>query len=125
MRSSQTPAALHAALQFVISAQMPSEHRAVLIEVLTQTLRDQEAATLRRQTEQAGPEWQAHEVSQLQSFLQGKVAKGWQHADEWVMHLAAQLHRDPKSVRAKANELGLGAAVDYRVAKASVQSPDE
>jgi hypothetical protein len=125
MRSSQTPAALHSALQFVISAQMPSEHRAVLIEVLTQTLRDLEATSVRRLAEQTGREWQEHEIVQLQSFLQGKVAKGWQHADEWVMHLAAQLHRDPKAVRAKAAELGLGAAVDYRVAKASVPAADE
>lgn len=125
MRSSQAPAALHSALRFVISAQMPAEHRAVLIEVLTQTLRDQEAASIRLLAEQPGAEWQAHEVDQLQSFLQGKVAKGWQHADEWVMHLAAQLHRDPKTIRAKAAELGLGAAVDYRVAKAATQSPGE
>jgi hypothetical protein len=33
------------------------------------------------------------------------------------MHVAAQLHRAPDSVRGKAAELGLGAAVDYQIAK--------
>jgi hypothetical protein len=33
------------------------------------------------------------------------------------MHVAAQLHRSPDSVRTKAAELGLGAAVDYQIAK--------
>jgi hypothetical protein len=33
------------------------------------------------------------------------------------MHLAAQLHRHPGSVRDKAIELGFGAAVDYRFSK--------
>ena len=32
------------------------------------------------------------------------------------MQVAAQLHRAPDSVRTKAAELGLGAAVDYQVA---------
>ena len=105
---------------------MPSEHKAVLIEVLTQRLRDQEAAYLRGQAaEQAGEEWQPHEVTQLQTFLQGKIAKGWQHADESLMFLAAQLHRDPRSVRTKAMELGLGAGVDFRVAKVVKRAQEE
>ncbi len=76
---------------------MPAEHKATLIEVLTQTLRD--------------------EVLQLKAFLHGRAARSWQHADECVMHLAAQLHRDPASIRDKATELGLGVAVDYRFAR--------
>jgi len=35
------------------------------------------------------------------------------------------LHRDPQSVRDKATELGMGAAVDYRFAKTIKQARDE
>jgi hypothetical protein len=126
MRDSQTPAALNAALRFVLADEMPAQHKAVLIEVLTQALRNQESAHLREQAaEQAGGEWQADEVLQLESFLKGKVATSWQHADELAMHLAVLLHRDPKSVRTKADELGLGASVDYRSARAFVQRRDQ
>ncbi len=119
MRNSQRPAALHAALQFVLAANMPAEHKATLIEVLTQAVRDHEAAELHREAAaaQSQGEWHEHEIEQLKSFLQGRTARSWQHADECVMHLSAQLHRDPGSVRRKATELGLGTAVDYRFAK--------
>jgi hypothetical protein len=125
VNSSEHIAAMHAALRFVLRAEIPAEHRAVLIEVLTQSIRQQEAETLRRQEEtaSASKEWMEHELTQLRSFLHGKVARGWQPADEYVMHLAAHLHRDPKTVRAKAIELGLGAAVDYRIAKMTEQGP--
>lgn len=97
---------------------MLSEHKATLIEVLTQALRDDEAAEAHREAvAQAQGEWQEHEIAQLKSFLHGRTARSWQHADECVMNLAAQLHRDPGSVRHKATELGLGTAVDYRFAK--------
>jgi len=97
---------------------MPSEHKATLIEVLTQAARDDEAAELHREAvARAQGEWQEHEVVQLKSFLHGRTATSWQHADECVMHVAAQLHRDPGAVRNKATEIGLGAAVDYGFAK--------
>ena len=119
MSHSTRAAALHSTLRFVISSDIAAEHKAILIEVLTQTLRAEEAASQRlKATEAMGAEWQAHEVVRLESFLHGKVAQSWQHADECVMHLAAQLHRDPQAVRAKANELGLSAGVDYRYAMA-------
>ena len=70
-------------------------------------------------------EWQEHEIVQLNSYLPGRIAKSWQHADECVMHLAAQLHRDPRSVRDKATELGFGAAVDYRFSKALKRASSE
>lgn len=118
MRNINRPAALHGALRFVIASDMPSEHKATLIEVLTQAVRDEEAAELHREAvAQAQGEWQEHEIVQLKTFLQGRTARSWQHADECVMHVAAQLHRDPGSVRQKATELGLGPAVDYRFAK--------
>lgn len=127
MNSSEQIAALQAALRFVLRAEIPAEHRAVLIEVLTRSIRQQEAESVRQQEEQASAstEWLEHEIAQLRSFLHGKVARGWQLADEQVMHVAAHLHRDPKTVRAKAIELGLGAAVDYRIAKMTEQGPAE
>ena len=97
---------------------MPADHKSTLIAVLTQAVRDEEAADLYRDSAaQVQGEWQEQEIVQLKSFLQGRTARSWQHADECVMHLAAQLHRDPGAVRHKATELGLGTAVDYRFAK--------
>ena len=118
MRGSHRPAALHAALRYVITSEMLAEHKATLIEVLTQALRDDEAAELHREAAlQAQGEWQEQEIVQLKSLLDGQAATSWQHADECVMRLAGQLHRDPESVRRKATELGLGCAVDYRFAR--------
>ena len=125
MRDSRRSAALQTALRFVTTSDFPSEHKAILIDVLTQALRDDETAELsRRVVAQAGAEWQEHELAHLRSFLQDRLARSWQHADEGVMQLAAQLHRDPQSVRDKATQLGLGASVDYRFAKA-VKPPRE
>ena len=111
-------AALHAALRFVITRDLPSEHKATLIEVLTQAIRDGEAAELHRQAAaQSRGEWQEDEILQLKSFLHGQTARSWQHADECVMQLATRLRRDPASVRLKATQLGLGPAVDYRLVR--------
>jgi hypothetical protein len=126
MRDSRTPEAMRAALQYLLSSDVPTEHKFVLIETLTQAMRDWDSADVRRQAaEQASGEWQPHETEQLQAFLQGRVANSWQQADELSVHLAAQLHRHPHDIRAKATELGLGVAVDYRLAKARVQAERE
>jgi hypothetical protein len=126
MQDSRRPAALHAALRFVITSDTLSDHKPILIEVLTQALRDDETAELSRHAvAKAGGEWHEHEIVQLKSFLEGRLARSWQHADECVMHLAAQLHRDPRSVRDKATQLGLGASVDFRFAKAIKQARGE
>jgi hypothetical protein len=127
VRDSRRAAALQSALQFVsTTSDVPSEHKVLLIEVLTQAMRDDESAELnRRAVAQAGAQWQEHEITHLKTFLQGRLANSWQHADEGVMHLAAQLHRDPKSVRDKATQLGLGGAVDFRYAKAMRQASGE
>jgi hypothetical protein len=126
VRDAHRSAALQAALQFVTASDMPSAHKVTLIEVLTQTMRDDETAELRRrEIAQAGDEWQEHEITHLKVFLQHRLAKSWQHADECLMQIAAQLHRDPRSVREKATQLGLGASVDYRFAKALQQSRGE
>lgn len=114
------PAALSEALQFVIASDMLSQHKATLIDVLTQAMRDESAAELRRRSAaQAHGEWREHEIAQLRSFLQDRTARNWQHADECLMQLASQLKRAPASVRSKAEELGLGAAVNYQLAKNS------
>ena len=126
MQDSSRSAALHAALRFVIASESGAEHKPILIDVLTQALRDDETAQLRRHAvAQASEEWQEHEIAQLTAFLQDRHARSWQHADESVMHLAAQLHRDPGAVRDKATQLGLGASVDYRFAKAIKQTRGE
>lgn len=126
MRDSRRLAALQAALRFVMTNDIGAEHKPILIDLLTQALRDDETAELSlRAVAQAGAEWQEHEIAQLTSFLHDRLARSWQHADESVMHLAAQLHRDPQSVRDKATQLGLGAAVDYRFAKAMQQGRGE
>lgn len=126
MRISNRPAALHAALRFVVTSDMPSEYKATLIEVLTQAVRDDEAAERYRESAaQAEGEWQEHEIVELKSFLHGQTVRSWQHADECVMQLATRLHRDPASVRHKATELGLGTAVDYRFVRQFKLSRDE
>jgi hypothetical protein len=126
MQDSRRTAALHAALRFVVISDTLSEHKAILIEALTQTLRaDAAVEHSQRQVAQAAGEWQDHEVAQMKSFLHDQPAKSWQHADECVMHLAAQLHRDPRAVRDKATQLGLGASVDFRFAKALQQARSE
>ena len=126
MRDPRRLAALHAALRFVITNETGAEHKPILIDVLTQALRDDETAELQqRALALARGEWQEHEIEHLTSFLHDRLAKSWQQADECVTHLAAQLHRDPQSVRDKATELGLGAAVDYRFAKKVKQARDE
>jgi hypothetical protein len=117
-RKQSRQVALHAALRFIVTSDMPAEHKATLIEVVTQALRDGEAFELHREAAAlTQSQWQEHEIAELKSFLQGRTARSWQHADECVMRLSAQLHRDPDSVRNKATELGLGMAVDYRLTK--------
>jgi hypothetical protein len=118
MRDIHSPIALREALQYVMSDDMPSEHRAVLIELLTAALRAQDAKRLEIVAAQPshGP-WQEEETLQLQSFLEGKTASSWQHADELLTHVSNRLGRDPHYVRRKATELGLGESVDFRLAQ--------
>lgn len=104
-------------MQFLIASDIPSEHKAVMIDALTEALRTSLQPPVVVAGTGTGP-WQAHETAQLEAFLEGKLANSWQHADELLMRVAAQLHRDPGDVRAKATELGFGVGVDYRLAKA-------
>ena len=118
MHDSVRPAALYAALKFVTGSSALSEHKAILVEVLLQALRDEEVTELHRQevARECG-EWQPDEIGLLQAFLKDRVAKSWQDADETVMHLATKLQRNPRSVREKATEVGLGISVDYAISK--------
>ena len=71
MQYSQRAAALSATLRFVIACDMPSQHKATLIDVLTQAMREESAAELRRHTvSRAQGEWRDHEIMELRSFLQ-------------------------------------------------------
>jgi hypothetical protein len=119
MRDVHSTAAQHAALQFVLSSDIPATHKAVLIDTLTAALRDQETQERATQfSDRAGASWSDEETSQLQTLLDGKTARSWQHADELLMNVANRLGRDPLSVRTKATDLGFGPSVDYRLAKA-------
>jgi len=126
MPDSQTQQALRAALQFVMTSDIPSQHKVVVVEALTQALRDLDAAAVQHQeAQQVSAQWQTHEIAKLHSLLDGKVANSWQQADELVMLLAAQLHRPAQDIRAKAIELGAGVAVDFQLAKARIQAERE
>jgi hypothetical protein len=117
MRDPRRPAAFQAALRYVMASDILAEHKATLIDVLQDALRAEETADIHRQAAaQAEGEWQDGEIVLLKGFLQDRIASSWQQADESVMYLAAQLRRDPRSVRDKATELGFGASVDYRLA---------
>lgn len=111
MRDAQ--AQIRDTLEYVMASAIPAQYKAVLIEALTQALRNQQDADDRRQSTQAGVAWDAQELVHLKTFLEGKVAKSWQHADELAMHLASQLHRSLGDVRTKAIELGFGASIVY------------
>ena len=118
MHDSARSATLYAALKFVTGSSALSEHRSILVEVLLQALRDEEATELNRQeVAREFREWQHDEIALLQVFLKDRVAKSWQDADEIVMRLATQLQRNPRSVREKATEVGLGISVDYGMSK--------
>jgi hypothetical protein len=123
MQTSDASAAARAALQYVLSADMPSEHKAVLIDLLTQALRDHDTNRMRQQAvlQEGERAWQEDETARLNSLLLGRIAKSWQNADELLMYAAAQLHRAPPEVRAKAIELGLGAGVDFSIARTHVR----
>jgi hypothetical protein len=98
VRDARRSAALQAALQFVATSDMPSAHKVTLIEVLTQTMRDDESAELRRrEIAQAGDEWQEHEITHLKVFLQHRLARSSQHADECLTRKDSE--REPQKAQ--------------------------
>jgi hypothetical protein len=126
MRDIHSTGSLQSALQFFMSSDIPSEHKAVVIELLTSALREQDVRRVEAvaSAHESGA-WQEDETLQMRTFLEGKTANSWQHADELLMHLANRLGRDPNYVRGKAMELGFGASVDYRMAKLSARAREE
>jgi hypothetical protein len=108
--------AKRAALHFVSSSDIPTEHKAVILEVLGESLRQDRCYIPAPAVERP---WEKDEETDVGSFLENKPARGWQHADEVVMALAARLHRSPIEVRRKATQLGFGACVDYRLARSA------
>jgi hypothetical protein len=119
MRDTRDITAIRETLRFVIDGEIPAQHKAILIDALAQALRA--ADETRRSAEIQGmtsEEWRPEEALVVEDALRGKVANSWQHADEVLMRLARGLHRRHDDVRRKATELGLGAAVDYALAKA-------
>jgi hypothetical protein len=126
MQDAREPAALRAALQYVVSSDIPSEHKAVLIEALTRALRAEDSERTARETaaEHTRSDWSPAEVQNLQSRLAGRVAKSWQDADEQLMQLAGELRRSTDDVRSKALEMGAGVGIDYRLAKERKEPED-
>jgi hypothetical protein len=118
MPDSNETVALREALQFLIASDMPMQHKRVLMETVTDALKAGQVAESRMATVQhVSLEWQPKDTEIVTAFLQNKVARSWQHADETLMWLASELHRRPDDVRTKAIELGLGMGIDYGLAK--------
>ena len=123
IRDAHSSAALEAALQFMMSSDIPSNHKAVVIELLTSALRNHETQHIEAvaSAHESVP-WQEADSERLKALLAGKVANSWQHADELLMQLANSLGRDSTTVRSKAIELGFGASIDFRLAKQAARN---
>lgn len=118
--------ALQAALQYVMSSDIPSEHKAVVIDLLTAALRNRDTQHIEAvASANESVVWQEVDTQKLKALLAGKVANSWQNADEVLMQLAKHLGRDPKTVRSKAIELGFGESVDFRLAKLHASAREE
>lgn len=118
MRDVQSLAAIRGTLQYVLSSDVPSEHKSILIDALTRMLRVEEAEVERLSgSDHATRSWQDHELNHLDRSLTNRVAKSWQDADETLVLIASQLQRHSAEVRVKAVERGFNAAVDFAVAK--------
>lgn len=119
MRDIHSAGALQAALHFIMtSSDIPSDHKAVMIDLLTAALRNRDVQHIEAvASANESVAWEEADTQQLKAMLTGKIANSWQHADELLMQLANGLHRDPGTVRSKAIELGFGESVDFRLAK--------
>ena len=115
MHNSDNEDAMQAALRFLLVSDMPADHKRLLIELVTDALRRRDAKQARDQAlERDVKPWTEDEVAQMTAFFEGKSARSWQHADEMVIALALQLHRDARDVREKAADIGFGAAVGFK-----------
>ena len=118
MRDVQKLTAIRGTLQYLLSSDVPSEHKSILIDALTRMLRSEEIEAQRQyRPELSMRTWQDHELDHLDRSLTNRVAKSWQDADETLVLIASQLQRHSADVRVKAVERGFDAAVDFAVAK--------
>jgi hypothetical protein len=114
------------ALHYLVTSDTPPQHKRILIQLVVEAMRDDETAVRHSASApEVDANWQPHEAKAIELFLQGRIARNWQHADEILMRLAAQLHRKPAQVRTKATELGFGAGVDYRLSQQQVSTDGE
>ena len=119
MQSQHPLTALREALQCLMRSDLPSRHKAVLIDAVVHTLIDRESAESAAKAEPKSRVWQERENEELRAVLEGRTARSWQEADELLTRSARKLGRPPDEVRQQAALLGLGAAVDYRQARAT------
>lgn len=112
-------------LQFLMSCEMPAQHKRILIEALTQTMRNEDDAADATAAGAIAPAWQPSEIERLSEFLRPRVAQNWQHADEALTRIAAELRRTPVDVASKARELGFASSIDFAVARRATQSKSD
>ena len=120
MRAEHSLTALREALQCLMRSDLPSAHKAVIIEAVTQTLSTRESQECAADSQPPPKAWEERDIEALRVLLEGRIAKSWQEADELLTRSARQLSRHPDEVREQAALLGLGVAVDYRQARAAV-----
>lgn len=120
MRSEHPLTALREALHCLMRSDLPSRHKAVLIDAVVHTLSDRESAERAADSQPKSQVWQERDNEELRAVLEGRTARSWQEADELLTRSARKLGRPPDEVRRQAALLGLGAAVDYRQARATV-----
>ena len=114
MRAQHSLTAVREALQCLMRSDLPSRHKAVLIDSVIGTLSDLEAALRAEQSTPQPAMWREREIEELRTLLAGRAAKSGQEADELLTRCARELHCAPSAVSEQAAMLGLSAAVDYR-----------
>src|SRR5690606_4414116 len=94
-------------------------HKSTIIQALNAAIRSTERIVTEHDSavHQQEAHWSSDDTQQLHSLLEQQAARSWQHADELLLRVASVLRRPPARVRAKAVELGLGHAVDYRLSR--------
>jgi hypothetical protein len=120
MRPLHSVTALREALQCLMRSDLPSRHKAVLIEAVMHMLSDREAAQRADQSTSQSRPWQEDEIERLRTLLAGHAARSWQEADELATRCAREFRCAPGAVREQAAMLGLSAAVDYRPGRSKV-----
>ncbi|MBC7982961.1 MAG: hypothetical protein H7Y02_03810 [Candidatus Obscuribacterales bacterium] len=114
----RTSTAIREALESIDLSNLSAQHKLVLTDVAERALRNAEENDRAVAADSIEDDrWLPDEVQIVAVHLEGKVAVNWQHADEQAMWLATRLNRSPAEIRKKATELGLGASIDYRIAR--------